>query len=411
MPRLIISLLTLALLAILTVQNLSSTSEVPLVLVGRTVSEGVPLGWLLLAAAGIGALLTLFLYGLVGLHRPPESKYRPMGRRVPYPDSPGSASLPTSRQTDDFDTPTSTARYGESDYGRSAAFVSEPSPAPTDKPFITPPQDTSPQNTPPQNTSPSVSSSAESTFQSTTYSSNYAPSDDGFSTTQPSAQPRPQPRSFVQQPIAGLKSALGLNSDSGSGKKKDRRPADEPASQNFGDDWGELRTAEQRNSWEAEESNPSNFEAGAKSLFDFGRSVGANAGRIAEDIATGWNTQSNGPQQDRRSSDRTGGYEQTGYEQTDYDGLDEGWEGFDDYGAPPDDVARKRIYGDSLYGEESADFDEPYADDRGLENVYEAEYRVIEPPVKPLPQDPSPQSPPSQDPSRDFDDRDSRYRQ
>jgi len=426
MPRLIILLLTVASVTTLTLQNLSSEDEVPLVLIGQTVSESIPLGWLLLSAVGIGALLTLFLYGLVGLRRPPESKYRPMGRRVPYPNSPDSSTLPTSSSPSEGGTSTSSGGYTASDYGRSSAFVSEPpvsppasapptsSPAsspssPEDKPFITPPQDTSPSTS-----SPSASSSP--------YPSTYA-SPNSFA----DSEPRSRTSSFIQQPIDGIKSALGIKAGLGGlGKKKDRRPADQPPTQNIGEDWGELRTTEQRNRWEVGEGNPSNFEAGARSLFEFGRNVGANAGRLADDIASGWEAQSNPSSQDRESRDRPdrdrpdrnrpdydAGYDpnydssydadygpnydpnrQTdSYAEDSYDSLDQGWESFDDYSdSPPDISAQKRTYGDSLYGADAASFEseDAYPEEIDSDDVYEAEYRVIEPPSKPLPPRPLP---------------------
>ncbi|MGB5914177.1 MAG: hypothetical protein WBG63_04880 [Phormidesmis sp.] len=427
MPRLIVLLLTVASLTALTLQNLSSENEVPLVLVGQTVSESIPLGWLLLSAVGIGALLTLFLYGLVGLRRPPESKYQPMGRRVPYPNSPD-GSLPTSSSLGEGGTSTPSGGYTASSYGRSSAFVSEPpisppasapasSPSPEDKPFITPPQDTSPSASSPP------------------YPSTYA-SPDNFA----ASEPRSRPSSFVQQPIDGIKSALGIKAGFGAGfgglgKKKDRRPADQPPAQSIGEDWGELRTTEQRNRWEVGEGNPSNFEAGARSLFEFGRNVGANAGRLADDIASGWEAQSNSSRQDssrqdRESRDRpdydadynadygpsyapdygperqTDSYAEDGYAEDSYDSLDRGWESFDDYSdSPPDISAQKRTYGDSLYGADSTSFDsasfnnqaaypeESYSEEADSDDVYEAEYRVIEPPSKPLPPRPLPSDP------------------
>ena len=80
MPRIIVLALTAAALSVLTFQNLAT--EVPLVILGSTFVEAMPFGLLLLIAVGIGALLTLIFYGLVGSRRPPESKYRPMGRRA-----------------------------------------------------------------------------------------------------------------------------------------------------------------------------------------------------------------------------------------------------------------------------------------------------------------------------------------
>ncbi len=423
MPRLIILLLTIASLTILTLQNLSSENEVPLVLFGQVVSENILLGWLLLGTVGIGALLTLVLYGLIGLRRPPESKYKPMGRRVPYPDGPDSSTSPTSSPNNDVGTPAAPIGYAAKDYGSSSAFVSEPGSSPASSPSSSPSPDSKPFISPPQDTSPSTSSSpAQSMFQSKTYPSTYA-SPDSSADSQPRSKPRSGPRSFMQQPIGGLKSALGIKSGSGLGKKKDRRPADESPSPNIGEGWGELRTTEQRNQWEVGESDPSNLEAGARSLFEFGRSVGTNAGRIADDIASGWNNQSDSPSPPDYDPNR----DIDDYAEADYDSLDRGWENFDDYSdSPPDTNAQKRTYGDSLYGADAEQFDSQaayrdsaYRDDAYPENtypedtyreevdsddVYEADYRVIEPPSKPLPSRPLPS-----DPSDNRGDEDNRY--
>ena len=60
MPRIIVLLLAAAALAILAIQNFAT--EVPLVILGTAVAEALPLGFLLLATVGLGALLTLTFY-------------------------------------------------------------------------------------------------------------------------------------------------------------------------------------------------------------------------------------------------------------------------------------------------------------------------------------------------------------
>ena len=125
MPRLIILLLTLTSLAILTVQNLGVEKAVALVILGRPIAA-IPLGLLLLAAIGLGALTTLLMYGLIGLRRPAESKYRPMGTRVPYPE-PGSTSTYDGPSTSSsagstYDGSATSKQYGSGN----SAFVTEP---------------------------------------------------------------------------------------------------------------------------------------------------------------------------------------------------------------------------------------------------------------------------------------------
>ena len=164
----------------------------------------------------------------------------------------------------------------------------------------------------------------------------------------------------------------------------------------IGDDWGQRRTKEQINSWDTSVGEPSRLEEGAKSLFNFGRNVGANAGRLAEDIASGWNKQSSNNQS---SGDRGDGW----YTDARYDERDQGWENFDDYSDPPREAYGKRTYGDSLYDNDDGLDDgyagegyvsegyadehygeDGYADDIGPEGVYDADYKVIVPPSKPL---------------------------
>lgn len=123
MPRLIILLLTLASLTIVTVQNLGEDKAVRFVVLGTPLSA-VPLGLLLLCSVAAGALVTLLLYGLVGLHRPAsstvKSKYQPMGSRVPYTDAASDSNAP--RPDSSYSTATTGTAYGSS----STAFVTEP---------------------------------------------------------------------------------------------------------------------------------------------------------------------------------------------------------------------------------------------------------------------------------------------
>jgi len=422
MPRIIVFLLTVAALAIVALQNLAT--EVPLIIFGKTFASAMPFGLLLVITVGIGALLTLIFYGLLGSRRPPESKYRPMGRRMPYPESPSSNPLPASKPAVD-------SSYGDSSqgYSRSSAFVSEPE---TAQPFVTPPENPPIQDTPPASSPDTPSSDPSSngpsaygpsayearpyksdayesrSYESGTYGSGTYGSDTyEAGAYESSREPRSEgsmrsdsipnkasagaaANAFVQQPIAGLKSVFG--------KKKDRKDKSDESDRPIGDDWGQRRTKEQINDWDTSVGEPSRLEEGAKSLFNLGRNVGANAGRLAEDIASGWNN----PAADGRSDVRNDGPVDGRYADNRYDGLDQGWENFDDYVEPPlpregaGDGARertgegyeKRTYGDSLYGDaDSLDGDYPdeaYADDIGPDGVYDADYKVIVPPSKPL---------------------------
>jgi hypothetical protein len=352
MPRLIILLLILAALAVLAVQNFS-TAIALVVLSGQT--PEIPLGLLLVGAVGIGALVTLILYGLVGAQRPPESKYRPMGSRVPYPDSPGSTTLPRS-------SPTYEPR---SSY--SSAFVAEPKTS-----------DSAPDTLP--NRPPSRPPDEMSTRQMSTRETSAMPPQGLFS--------RPQAADYPDGPRANPASRLY-----------------EPATRRSGDDWGDARTAEQRNSLDGEddrdysrdyarsESQPLGQNSGQKrGLFDFIRAGSAQASpdRLADEIAAGWD--------ERVADDRSGygadGYGTDGYGTDGYalgdDDLDRGWES--DGGAlqgnrpiPPGSGA-KRVYSDNggLYGSDPRNGPNlPYPeDDPGT--VYEADYRVIVPPSRPL---------------------------
>ena len=126
MLRLIILVFISAALAILAFGN---SQPVSLVILGSARTPEIPFGLMLIAAVGIGALITLLLYGLIGLRRPPESKYRPIGRQVPYPDSPGNSNFPASGSSSGSSSGPSSAGSPyppTSPYGRSSAFVSEP---------------------------------------------------------------------------------------------------------------------------------------------------------------------------------------------------------------------------------------------------------------------------------------------
>ncbi|MEL6158466.1 MAG: hypothetical protein AAGJ95_15300 [Cyanobacteria bacterium J06554_11] len=401
MPRLIILLLTLIALAILALQNLATS--VSLVVLSSTLPD-LPLGILLVCAVGIGALLTLIMYGLVSLRRPPESKYRPMGRRVPYPDSPGSSTLPPSGPTyKPEDSSVSEGGYGST----SSAFVTEPA-APA-----TPEQDPAPAPIPPRDTptqdsyvqdsysqdysfrdaysqdSYSQDSYSRETYQSDVYSDrseSTSPNYGGAPTSNISqgvgvrGNAEGDRTGFPKQPLAGLKSVFG--------KKKDRND-DEPTvtDRPIGDDWGDLRTTAQRNSWEVIEGQRSNLEEGARELLRFGRDVGTQAGRLAEDIASGWN------RNDGREGTATEDYPAEGYDA--YYEDDSYYTGNRPEGYEEVPGAAKRTYGESLYdGPNARDVhsDATYPDHEademrdeiGPDGVYEADFRVIEPPSKPL---------------------------
>ena len=450
MPRLIILLLTSAALTTLALQNLGEESAVPVVIAGQTLVEGMPLGLLLLLSVAVGSLLTLILYGLVGLIKPAESKYRPMGRRVPYPSDSSSGPSSSTSGPSGSPTPQDSApnRYAGSS---SSAFVSEPSsrlsssPPPADSkpdsrpdsqpvdapgsgaepaPFIMPPEDTPPdtggvrshyqgsysaQDYDPAYPSdvyaqsghaqsgPRSDAQRESSYREysdSEYSdADYSESeylDPSFSASQPPDASRLErtnskqtKRRFIEEPIAGIKSVFG--------KKKDQDNSEEIENRPIGDDWGELRTTAQRNSWNLEKEDPLSLEEGAKNLFQFGRNVGANASRLAEDIASGWNEQS-ASNRAYSTDDGYSQYPESQYLETDSD-LDSGWQAADDYRESPRySAADKRTYGESLYGSASDGLDGAYPaddfddglDEVGPDDVYEADYRVIEPPTKSL---------------------------
>ncbi|MGB3300261.1 MAG: hypothetical protein WBA76_18520 [Phormidesmis sp.] len=341
MPRLIILLLILAALAILAVQNLSTS--ISLVILGSARTPEIPFGLLLLGAVCIGALVTLILYGLVGLQRSPESKYRPIGRRVPYPDTSGS-SLPTSSPSyspAEAATP-SVASYGAA--SSSTAFVNEPAPPP--------PQDS-------------------------------------FNVGQPSFTPEP-----IRENPEKKKSRFGRQSDPLESRKA-------------GDDWGEINTTKQRDSWDTEsELNREPGIAGVKqSLFDF-MGIKQSADGSLGQVNAG----------DRNIDDPD-------------DDLDSGWEnveGYDSSRPLPSENSNsssdRRLYRDGLYGDgvssQNRYEDERYEyegyeregyEDEGYEDdsVYEADYRVIVPPSQSLDQPPS--QPLDQPPSQPQDRREEDY--
>ena len=334
MPRLIILLLILAALAVLAVQNLST--PVSLVILGSARTPEIPFGLLLLGAVCIGVLITLILYGLVGLRRPPESKYRPMGRRVPYPESSGNAAPPDSGLL--YGSTSTAPPYGAA--SSSTAFVNEPMPA---------------QDLPQDSTSGAPSSSYQ------------------FSSSYKDPGPSPEPPFKIKQPPF-IEDQIGDRTE----KKNSRfsRQTDPVENRRVGDDWGEINTAKQRDSWDTEsEGDRESGIAGAKQgFFDF-IGIGGSPGRSSG-----------------RSSGRSRG---AGGGDRDIDDLDSGWENVEGYenSAPsnsaPSDATGKRVYSDGLYGDDTGP-DGRYGDDgyedEGYEDdtVYEADYRVIVPPSQPL---------------------------
>ncbi|MEL7352280.1 MAG: hypothetical protein AAFN38_12710 [Cyanobacteria bacterium J06560_5] len=471
MPRLITLLFILIALAVLAVQNRANTLSLTLL---SSETPEIPLGLLLVGAIGVGSLLTLILYGLVGVGRPPESKYRPMGKRVPYPDSPGSTNLPPSGPSSTSPSDKPYRPQGATTYGSgSTAFVSEPSaPSPVTTPSspVSPPQDRFVQDSPVA-ANPSVAQDPPlqnradvSGPSSSAVSGDKAPSDSGKSPSDsaskapfgkgiantfknhfggqapsppvPDNAPSPTPKTNID-PATDVKKKTKFG---GSFRKRPAEAA-EP-DRKIGDDWGDLRTVEHRNSWEAAEEDHRRGQK--RGLFDFlpGGAARDSANRLADDIAAGWqgyrSAQSpagaTGYEEDSRYSasgyqdsryedaegyrnqeyaaryqndrygdgqygDQYGGqYGDSQYRDSQYSDLDEGWENFDNYDDPPPRDASgavdgKRVYGDSLYGNEEDYPEGPYPEDpypedpeseMGPEGVYEADYRVIEPPSKPL---------------------------
>jgi hypothetical protein len=318
---------------ILAVQNLSI--PVSLVILGSSKTPEIPFGLLLVGAVGIGALITLILYGLIGLQRPPESKYRPLGRRVPYPENPGSA--PTAG------TPYSPAAPYSSNRSSSTAFVSEPKA----------PQDSAPPE------------SAQAPF--STFTSSYGDSDrDSYRDPLPS----PEPQGTLKKPLFPFLSKE---------KKKGRREA--PVENvRIGDDWGEKRTAEHLNSWDSH-SRHDQAAGQNRGFFDFmGGSPPpkANDDR-AYDPRTGYDY----------DEDLDGGWDN-------FDGYDNSSRPLDrSLDNPSDgrlDGRGKRVYRDGLYGDDREEgYEEEGYENKGYkeegyeeDDVYEADYRVIVPPSKSL---------------------------
>ena len=372
MTRLMIFVVILVVMAVVAIQNQEATA---LTILGSQQTPEIPFGLLLVGAFGAGSILTLFLYGLVGINQPPESKYRPMGRRVPYPDSPGSTDLPPSGPPTD----TAAAPYatvGQS-YGSSGAFVSEPTPQES--------------GAPPQ-------SNYQNSYQSDSQRSYSAAPSDTVST------------SAFAPPIASEPSAEAYSetavSDPKPEKKKSRfnplnRQPKPAVEKKIGDDWGELRTAEHINSWDTDEVRRASGAAetdGRRGLFDF-IGVGAaingaasgprSADSLTEDIAAGWH-----------EPDGSYAYEESAYTGVGpyRDDLDSGWE--QGYGgedtASSAGASQRKIYSDGIYSDgdysDSGYSEGPYeegpyealSEEDVEEGVYEADYRVIVPPSKPL---------------------------
>ncbi len=339
MPRIILLLLILAALAILAVQNLST--PVSLVILGSSRTPEIPFGLLLVGTLCLGALITLILYALVGLQRPPESKYRPLGRRVPYPENPGSSTSGAP-----YSPASPYASASSSPRSSSTAFVSEPK---------IPQDSVSPD-------SPRSDGSGDSYRQTpfSTFASDYS-------------EPPPSP----EPPFTVRKPPFFFRGDKSEKKKGERQ--DPLENTRTGDDWGERRSAEHLDSWDVGSRAEQNSGAfGQKrGFFDFigvGNPPPTNTGR---------------------SDDGYDGYDED---------LDSGWENFEGYdnaspsygrsdGYPEDrlegpmdrpldnrplDNRGKRIYRDGIYEDRR---DEGYEDE---DDVYEADYRVIVPPSKPL---------------------------
>ncbi len=361
MFRFIVLLIISAVLAVITVQNL--TTPIALVILSGKM-PAVPFGLLLLGAFCLGALVTLVLYGLVSLHRPPESKYRPMGRRVPYPDGPDSGFSDPELVSSTTYSPATQAYSGSA-----STFVSEPAPS-------TYPQ--TPMQPPPQDSlrdprSPRPAGMASPTPQSTVIEA---------SSVQINS---PSPEKKKSKPFFFLNNSL--NNRKSNPKNESKNPP------TIGDNWGELRTAAQRNSWDDDLEGASDRKQG---LFDFIRTgVADNSTRREQPPAYRYD-----------------------------DDLDRGWENFDDYDdEPPSGEAHgseyeTRVYRDGLYSDDAyedspyedgsydgrAYDDEPYDDPGSLsysdpaysdpdeenlnrigpDGVYEADYRVIVPPARPL---------------------------
>ncbi len=403
MPRLIILLLPVAALVVLAVQN--RTPLIELNFLGGSL-PALPFGVLLAIAAALGALVTLVLYGLIGLRRPPESKYKPMGRRVPYPEGPGDGPASSGPSVNPAPSAYPTANPASS---YTSAFVDDPTP-----------RDAAPSNPTPDSSAPRdrvasdfipASPVSRDPVSRDPVSRDYVSTDPVQVST--SSDPVPdQPLPAADSSFLGsLKSNLPfVGRQDGNRTSSTKKPVDD---RSIGDDWGERRTTEQINDWES--AKPSVVEEGVGNLFRLGKSASTNVGRIADDIASGWNNsntanRSSAPQSEQYYAD-SGYSEPRAYHPQPYeDELDRGWENFDDGydNLPPNSSAgsvrpeSKRTYGDSLYGDApyrreattAGDYDSDYidsnqvADEIGPDGVYEADYRVIVPPSKPLDEPP-----------------------
>ena len=395
MPRLIILLLTLASLTILTVQNLGAEKAVPLVVLGEPIAT-IPLGLLLLAAVGVGALMTLVLYGLVGVRRSQTSKYKPMGSRVPSPDdrtspTPGSAPAPA--------TSTTGPQYGRE--SGSSAFVA---PAPVDR----------------------ADTSAAGTFSAGSSSSNPSPADpqSGSFVSPPVDSPVGSPEASSSSTASNIYSPFSRSESSGNPtsqaaadeKKKPSRRVESPNPNSrvnddrtryrAGEEWGERRTAVQRNSWDVgEDSSASRYDeprydesAGQGGLFGLVKGLGTGLGigsalgtsrdaaQINEEIESGWQEPATYDARYAREGD--GGFVD---EHPDDERLDRGWERFDDSRDDYQQNYQRKVYGDDLYGVEEPAYDrEPFdeeTEELDSDHVYEADYRVIVPPSRSLEED------------------------
>lgn len=154
-----------------------------------------------------------------------------------------------------------------------------------------------------------------------------------------------------------------------------------------------MRTVEHRNTWDADD--PARAAETKKGFLDFigiGKPPQAPA-QTADEIAAGWDEGSDGYSgyeggyradsrysEDRYDEGYAGRYDSTS---GDRDDLDSGWENFETYSDAPPANAQKRVYRDGLY-DDSPYVDPENLDDIDAEGVYEADYRVIEPPSKSL---------------------------
>ena len=467
MTRLMIAVVIAIVMAVLAIQNQEATA---LTILGARQTPEIPFGLLLVGAFSIGALLTLFLYGIVGLQRPPESKYKPMGRRVPYPESPNSATIPPSGPATESASPYATATQS---YSSSTAFVSDSPPQDTSSSSQTgssrtgsaqtgssqssyqgvsrpsSSQENSSWNSGSQNSGSQNSGSQNSSSQNSHSQSNYSDrsgsaspnassSDASLSSgVQSSYTPpvfpdvaanvaaNPAPSSVVDAPKAEPRVETTVEKKKSRFNPLGRKPKSPPVEERrVGDDWGELRTAEHLNSWEAEEvrraSGVAKPEDGRRGFLDF-IGVGTSAStppaaeRLTDDIATGWDegryaygdryAEGSRVYEDDLDSGWEQDYAPEGYIPEGY--IPEGYipEGYipkgyaqertsaeagadftagNAYGASAD--SQRRVYRDGLYSDNYSEgpYDEGPYEAIEDEEVYEADYRVIVPPSKSL---------------------------